>query len=478
MGQKSPKEKKSVTNSEFTVVTYLFVVLFLGMIGYFVYFQIFKSQDFINSPYNARQDLKAEYVVRGEIRAKNGEVLAKTEIDEDGNETRIYPYSNLFSHVVGYSTNGKSGLEAQENYTLLSSDEFFLEQISNNLKEEKNLGNNVVTTLDYDIQKVAYDALGNYQGAVIVMEPETGKIIAMVSKPDFDPNTVGVNWDQITQNGSTVLYNRATQGQYAPGSVFKIFTALEYYREDKYKVDSYLFQCNGSFTHQGKTIHCASNEKHGEINYEESFAESCNASFANLAIGLKPKQFTKTCEELLFNQDLPIAFENRTSKFSISDSSSASLIMETGIGQGETLVSPLHMLLVTSAICNDGVLMQPYLVDYVENASGTVVDINEPEKYKQLMTYQEAKVLQGLMGSVVSEGTASSLKGQKYQAYGKTGTAQVSDTTEQTNAWFVGYAKMSQKNDIAIAVIVENSGYGSKYAVPIAKKVFEAYYAK
>ena len=179
---------------------------------------------------------------------------------------------------------------------------------------------------------------------------------------------------------------------------------------------------------------------------------------------------------MLFNKDIPIEFESKASKFSLSDSDTTALTMQTCIGQGNTLVSPLHMCMVAGAICNGGTLMTPYIVDRVENAGGMVVTQNEPQKNKALMSEKQAAFLQDLMSAVVSEGTGSKLADQSYDAYGKTGTAQVSDTTDQTNAWFVGYAKKDGYNDLAIAVVVEDSGAGSTYAVPIAKKVFDTYF--
>ena len=152
--------------------------------------------------------------------------------------------------------------------------------------------------------------------------------------------------------------------------------------------------------------------------------------------------------------------------------------METGIGQGKTLVSPLHMMLVASAIDNDGTLMTPYMVDHTQNAAGVTVKTNEAKEYGSLMTEKEARLLQKYMRSVVTSGTGSKLAGQSYEASGKTGTAQVSDSSDQTNAWFVGFAKKDGYKDLAIAVVVENSGAGGSYAVPIAKKVFDVYFNK
>lgn len=444
--------------------------------GYFVYFQTVKSEKFINSPYNSLQDLFSKNVVRGEIQSADGQVLARTDTAADGTETRTYPYGNVFAHAVGFSVNGKAGLENQMNFNLLRSHEFFLEQIVNDLRDQKNTGDNVITTLDTNLQQAAYDALGNYDGAAIVMEPETGKILAMVSKPDYDPNTIAADWEQVNAEGSTVLFNRATQGSYAPGSTFKILTTLEYYRENPDSYQNYTFDCDGEFTDSGKTIHCAGNEAHGTEDLITSFANSCNASYANLALSLDVKKYADLCDSMLFNKALPVAFASSVSSFSLSGADSRSLIMETGIGQGNTLVSPLHMCMIVSAIANNGKLMTPYLVDHTENYKGVTVDTYSPKEYGTLLSGEEASVMQSFLQEAAASGTAGKLAGGGYTAYGKTGTAQVSDTSDQENGWFVGYAHKDGQKDIAIAVIVEDSGYGVRYAVPVAQKVFAAYF--
>lgn len=472
------KPKKRVSpNRETTFVTYFFLILFLALMAYFIFFQIVRSEDFINSPYNSLQNLFSEHIIRGDILSADGKTLATTRVAKDGTETREYPYDHLFAHVVGYSTNGKAGLESQENFNLLRSHEFFLNQIVNELRDEKSQGDQVITTLNYDLQKTAYDALGKYDGAVVVMEPKTGKILCMVSKPDFDPNTISENWDSISSDSeSSVLVNRATQGKYAPGSVFKLFTLLEYYRENPDTYKDYTFDCKGEYTLEGRTIHCASNKKHGRETLLDAFANSCNSAFADISLSLNVKSYSKLCNSLLFNQDLPIALESSKSSFTLSDEDSSFMVMETGIGQGKTMVSPLHMLLVTSAVANDGTLMRPYLVEHIQTEDGLLVSSNEPAEYGDLLSAQETAFLQEYMRSVVTDGTASKLSGASYEAYGKTGTAQVSDTTDQTNAWFMGYAQKEGYEDIAIAVIAEDAGSGSSTAVPIAKKVFDLYF--
>lgn len=472
----SPNNKKKNINHEFSVITYLFFFLFLAMIVYFAAFQFGLKEKYVNSIYNPLQDLNAKNVVRGEILASDGEVLAYTDVDENGNETRIYPYDRMFSHVVGYAVNGKGGLESQLNFKLLSSHSFFMDQLAKDLSKEKSIGDNVITTLDVRLQKAAYEALGNCDGAVIVMEPKTGRILAMVSKPDFNPNTIAADWENVTEDGSTVLFNRATQGQYTPGSVFKIFTTLEYYKENPLTYEQYTFDCNSSYTFEDNTLHCAGHAAHGNEDLIASFANSCNSSYANLALSLNQDKFQETCEDLLFGQKLPLAFESNTSKVKLDTLDTSFAVMQTGIGQGSTLVSPLHMVLLAGAIDNDGVLMQPYLVETVETTKGVSVSKTKPKKYRTLFSRDETQFLQECMEAVVEEGTASRLNNASYKAYGKTGTAQVSDTTNQINSWFVGFAKQDGYEDIAIAVVMEGYGSGSSYAVPVTKQIFDAYF--
>lgn len=463
------------------MITYCFIGLFLCTMGYFVYFQVVRSEDFINNTYNTRQDTFAESVVRGNILSEDGETLAQTDTDAEGNETRSYPYGNMFSHIVGYSTEkyGRSGIESWANFNLLRSNAFFLEKTVDEVTDEKSIGDNVVTTLNYSLQSIAYQALGEYDGAVAVMEPSTGKILAMVSKPDFDPNTIEENWESIVadENAESVLLNRATQGLYPPGSTFKIITALEYIRENPGSYQDYSYRCSGSIQEENSKLSCFSGEVHGTVNLKQSFAESCNTSFANIGLTLNADAFADTCKELLFNQSLPVQkLETKKSSFVLNGESSASEVMETAIGQGKTVVTPLHMLMLTAAVANDGLLMEPYVIDHTENHEGTTVKTYSPSEYGNLMTAEEAAVLQEYMAEVVQSGTGSKLKGMSYEAYGKTGSAEYGTNKGDSHAWFVGYAHREDKADIAVAVIVEGAGIGSAYAVPIAKEVLDRYY--
>ncbi len=466
-----------VPNREFAVVTYLFLAVFLGMIAYFVYFQSEKSEAFINSPYNARQDLLAKRTIRGDIVSAQGDVLATTNVAADGTESRSYPYGRMFAHAIGFHTNGKSGIELFGNFPLLRSHAFFLENILNGLRDKKNTGDTVVTTLDTAVQKAAYDALGSYQGAVVVMQPSTGKILAMVSKPDFDPNTIASEWESLTSAGSqsSVLLNRATQGLYPPGSTFKIFTLFEYIQEHKdYK--KYTYNCQGSITKENSTIHCFHNEVHGQVDLKSALADSCNTSFVDIGLSLNLDKFAKSNNSLLFNSPLPCDFPYSKSSYALSAGAASSEIMQTSIGQGKTLVSPYHLALVMSAIDNKGILMKPYIIDKVTNYNGNEVLANEPAEYDTLLTKKKAAVLKQYLQAGVTQGTSSSLAGQSYTAGGKTGSAEFTDAKD-SHAWFVGFASKKGWEDIVVSVVVEGAGTGGTFAVPVAKAVFDAYFA-
>ena len=445
----------------------------MGLIGYLIYFNTIKSDDFINSPYNTRQDTFADRVVRGKIMSSDGEVLAQTNVSEDGTEERSYPYNNVFAHVVGYDSNGKSGLESEANFQLLSSHEFFVNQIRNEFMGTKNTGDTVVSTLNADLQTTAYNSLGDRRGAVVALEPSTGKILALVSKPDFDPNTISENWDTLVNDETnSSLLNRATMGQYPPGSTFKVVTALDYFRT-RGSFNGFSFDCQGSITKENHTIQCYNGEVHGTEDFYTAFANSCNCAFAEIGTELGGVSLLKTSEDLLFNKKLPLT-SYRKSSFTLNGSSGIPLIMQTAIGQGNTLVSPMLMALITSAIANDGLLMKPYLIDKVTNAGGDTIRTTEPTDYKRLMTSNEAALLGKLMEGVVQNGTASALNGRGYTVAGKTGSAEY-DENGSSHSWFIGYSNVD-KPDLVVAIIVEGGGTGSEAAVPIAADLFDAYY--
>lgn len=474
MPQKKEKTKKQ-KNREITGVTIGFVVLFLAMMGYFTVYAMTHREELLNNSYNSRQQLLTAQNRRGSIYARGGEVLAETEADADGVEKRVYPYENLFAHAVGYVDKGKTGVEAQANYYLIQSSIPAVSKVKGEMEGEKNPGDNVYTTLDVKLQEAADKALGVYKGAIIAMDPKTGEILAMVSKPDFDPNRIAELWDEILEDQeSGTLLNRATQGLYPPGSTFKIVTTLEYIRENPDTYQNYHFSCNGSFRSDGSVISCYHGSSHGEVDLEQSFAKSCNSSYANIALMLDKEKFAETLSSLLFNKELPLQCVYNKSSLEISANDSSEDMMQAAIGQGKTQMTPIHLAMLTCAVANQGVLMKPYMIKRIESAEGAKVKEYSPEKYGALMSADEAAVLTEYMTEVVESGTGTKLSGLSYTAAGKTGSAEFSSQKEESHAWFTGFAP-AEDPQLVVTVIIEGAGSGGDYAVPMARRVFDAY---
>nr|WP_289767303.1 penicillin-binding transpeptidase domain-containing protein [uncultured Acetatifactor sp.] len=479
-GKKNNKKKKisrySANRPEIIVTSCFFGLLFAAMIGYLGYFVATSEQEMVNNSYNSRQEILLSRNYRGAIYSRDGEVLAQTRLDEDQNESRVYPYGRLFAHAVGYSTKGRTGVESLANYYLINTNTSLANKAANDIAGIKNPGDNVYTTLDLDLQQVADSQLNIYKGAVVVTEVSTGKILAMVSHPDFDPNEIAQIWDSLMDDeDSSVLLNRVTQGQYPPGSTFKIVTALEYIRENPDTYNNYSYFCNGYFSSGTGRINCYHGTNHGQVGFESSFAKSCNSSFANIGVNLDQESFEETLDELLFNQELPIAFPYSGSKANVVEQVSMNELMQTSIGQGRTQISPIHLNMITSAIAGGGVLMKPYVVDRIENDAGRVVKSFQPSAYGSLMSEDEAEILKGLMESVVEDGTGRKLSGLSYTAAGKTGSAEYNDVKEDSHAWFTGFAPVEEP-EICVTIIVEGAGSGGDYAVPIARRIFDAYF--
>lgn len=464
-------------NTELVIVTYVFVLMFMMLAGYLVYLNVVKKEEINTNVYNTKQDTRSDRVIRGSILTEDGTVLASTTVDEAGNEIRYYPYENVFAHVVGYASNGKAGLEAAANSNLLTSHSSLLKQIQSENSSQKVQGDNVIVTLDPKLQQAAYYALGSYKGAVVVMEPDSGKLLAMVSKPDFNPNTISSDWESMVADSSgSALLNRATQGLYPPGSTFKILTTLAYMREYKDSFEYFNYDCTGSITQGDVTISCYHGNVHGTESLKNALSRSCNTAYAYIGLEMDPGEFKKLAEKFLFNSELPINLQHSSSVFKLNRDSSYGEQMTTAIGQGDTLVTPLHMALITSSVANGGILMKPYYIDRIENSDGDIISKTKPSIYGQMMTVDEAGILTDYMKETVTGGTAVELSYSGYSAAGKTGSAEYeSNGATGTHSWFVGFSNVDDP-DIVVAVVAEDGGTGSSTAVPIARAIFDAYY--
>ena len=461
-------------NRQILQVTYLFVFMFCVLIGYYGYFLVVKSEEVVRNPYNvARIDKEAERVLRGSILSERGDVLAMTQADEDGEESRYYPYGNLFAHTVGYSTRGTTGVEAAANAHLIHCSTSVLDQIYNELMGQKNEGDNVIVTLDPELQQILDEAREGYTGAAVVLEPATGKVLAMTSTPDFDPNFINETYDAIIADDSnTNLLNKAAQGLYSPGSTFKLLTLLEYIREHPYTWENFSYQCGGSIRAGGVDVSCSGGTAHGTVDAKRALELSCNGAFIEMGLSLDKKAFTETCEQAGFNQPLSFELPSKASSFRLSWTSSDFDTTQTAFGQGETEVTPLHNAMITAAIANGGVMCSPYIISGVETAQGDKLESFTSPGSVRIMTEEEAALIGSMMEGVVNNGTGGSVKSDFYQAAAKTGSAEF-DAESETHAWLVGYAPADNPR-VAVSIVLEKAGSGGTNAGPIAKKIFDA----
>lgn len=479
------KEKDPAVRSPRMVLGSLLLVLILAV--FYIYSLATFDESILDSTYNRRLGKMEQQVRRGSIYAATGEELAYTDVGENGTENRIYTYGRLFSHVVGYTYGEGAGLEGVLGYRLLQSNDSFDERLAAELSDEKYRGNNVITTLDYDLQFAAYEALGSYKGAVVVMSRD-GAVLAMVSKPDFNPNTIA--GQGVDSTADAPLLNRAVAGLYPPGSTFKTVTLLAYYRQCMGKggltdFEEFVYNCNGEYTKDNISVSCVGHTAHGEVDTYGAFSHSCNGAFIRMGLELDTEGYVDAAEGLLFNRDVHyhdgLGLITTASRFTLNGESSEWELMQTAFGQGKTLITPFQNALILQCVANQGVLYEPYLVRRIEAADGRRVysyDGGEGGKYYgALMSGDEAFMLSEHLKKVLEVSFAPVFSGAPYTAAGKSGTAQYG-TQGYEHSLFVGYMPYEDPQ-IIVSVVLEGfneNGTPDRYAVNVAKDIFDAYY--
>ena len=444
------------------------LVCFLCLFGYIVYLQVIAAPSLAANPMNRRGD-GAQDIVRGAILDINGKELAKS--DKPGD--RSYPYGEVMAPVTGYigEAIGNDGIEAVAGGDLTGQSRQLqmLGPIGQALQSDQ--GNNVRLTVDADIQELAYNALGNHRGAVLVMNAETGGIIAMVSKPSIDPVDVEANWKSLTAREDSPLLNRATQGLYPPGSTIKVLIADAALDEKVTDVNE-KFNCTGRLDIGSEYIGESHGAVHGNnLTLKDALTESCNVTFGALAMRMHGKGLESAFDRFGFT--VPINSEFNESKCHLPNFSALGDgdTAQVGIGQGETLVTPLRMAMLASAYVNQGTIMVPYLVEEVISPVGLVIRKASPSKWMEVTSDKRANIIGGFMENVVANGTGEAAAVPGIRVLGKTGTAENSQGAD--HGWFIGAAELP-KGKIAFCIIVENSGGGGTVAAPIARQIITA----
>lgn len=453
----------------------IYILAAVFMIGLLMKTVLIDSSSIRINAYNPRLTNEEKHYIRGSILDASGNPLAYTEVTEDGTKKRVYPYGNAFAHITGYSLRTKTGLELELNEELLSTSSWKdeLQYLMGNTQIQ---GNHAMLTIDGDLQRKAYSLMSGYKGAVVISEPDTGKILTLVSTPSFDPNTVAADWETLSSDPDSPLYARATQGQYPPGSTFKIITSLAYFRENT-SWNTFTYNCEGITELGSTTLPCYGHTVHGTQDIYAAFANSCNTFYATVGISIGGSAIKDAAESLYMNRPIDFILPQSVSKVVVSDTDSTEMVGETAIGQGKSEITPFQMNMVASVIANRGRLYAPYILDQIITPEGDTVEKKLPALYdNQVITEEEASYLESLMEGVVQYGTASSLAWLPCQTFGKTGTAQVDDEdSQEPHSWFTGYTKVDGQVDIAITVLVEN-GANSHSAVPIVSQLLEYYY--
>lgn len=423
-----------------------------------------RSEMMVNS-YNPRINSSDTTIKRGDIRDIDGYVFAYSEYTTDG-YVRKYNDAVTSCQVVGYTGAGKYGIEAAENFTLQNIDNELFQRLRSFIKGTEVQGDNVYLTIDKDLQDIASNLMGTNKGAVVVEEVSTGRVLCMVSKPQFDPQTVADNWDSLKDDENSPLLNRASQGLYTPGSVFKIVTTVSALR-NMTNVYDFSVNCEGEEDFNDKVIHCFNNKTHGTENIIDAFANSCNVFFSEISTQIGAEALRQTADEMLFNQGVPFDLSVSVPSVQLNGASTESELVETSIGQGKTMVTPLFMASIAQTIANNGVMMKPYIIDHVENYDGVTVDTTIPETYANILTPDECDKLKEMMIEVINRGTGYNANSDYFQVAGKTGTAE--NPSGNDHLWFVGFAP-ADNPQYAVSVVLEN-GDGSANASVIARKM-------
>ncbi len=420
-----------------------------------------------------RQIVREQAVDRGRILASNGSVLVQTRFDAEGNAVREYGYPAL-APVTGHWTLvlGRTGLEGRyDDYLsgragqqgLHAFDEIMHEQV---------VGADIVTTINPTLQTQADALLGNQSGAVIVMNPRTGDVLAMASHPYYDPNTYADNAEQLVVDSTQPTLNRATRGLYTPGSVFKVVTLAGALDLGEATLDEQFTNPDGIEIFGGFPVRDFSEEAQNRSPYDLriALAWSSNVTFATLGQRLGPDGMRDIARRFGFTEEIPFDLTTEPSQIGTD----AFLLDEAGLvstafGQGQLFVTPLQMALVCAGIANDGVIMTPRLVSEIRTREGDVITRMEPRPWKQASSRGVAEEVREAMIVSATEGYARAGAPQGITIGGKTGSAQLGGNSEP-HAWYMAFAP-AENPEIVVIVVVERGGLGGDVAAPIAREL-------
>jgi peptidoglycan glycosyltransferase len=471
------------------------LVMFALLVIFTSRWTVFEASALRANPNNKRPGLEQQYVQRGTIvAADQTTVLADSVRENGGIYVRNYRFGPLFAPPLGYydPNNGRTGLERYRDGALAGSP-LQHSSIVAQLEGKRTNGDEVVTTLDVHAQQVAYAGLAGRAGAVVAIVPSTGAIRVFANSPSYDPNKVKTKagLDAIqAQTKTSPLLDRVTQSQYAPGSTFKVVTAIAAIDSGRYTPNSVL-SGRSPIVVSGAPLSNDGGTSYGKVSLSTALTQSINTVWAQVALGVGAPTLQTYMNRLGFYSvppiDLPsgevaqsgVRYTNRPGYLPVTAGADVGRV---GIGEGGLEVTPLQMAMVASAVANGGRLMVPHLTSEIVNPDGQTVETIAPRLYGTVMKPSTAQEVGQMMENVVNDGTGTqaALTGIGIKVAGKTGTAQDCANLallacQANQVWFIAYAPVDHPR-IAIAVTLEHqlNGFGGSIAAPIAKQVLEA----
>ncbi len=447
--------------------------------------QVVNADTLKADPRNARPALSERGKERGLIVTIDGTVVAESVVDplDPRSFVRTYPKGEAFAHIVGYNSFllGDAGLESAYAPVLRSKRDLTISDLISVILGRDLRPHSLEMTVNGPLQEAAYEALGGQTGAVVALDPKTGAVLAAVSSPSFDPESLlgedaSAIWDSLLADPESPLSDRATRELFAPGSTFKVVvtaTALDTGEADpgtefpdplEYQLQgssATISNFSGGFCEDGDTVSLL-----------VAFVRSCNTIFADLTVRLGAENIGITAGALGFNTDLTFPWTVPQAAYPVDDLiDDPAALAQSGIGERDVRATPLHMAMVAAAVANQGLVPSPYLVNRVFDADANILEEAEPASLGRAMAPATASVLAQLMERVVTEGTGSNAAVPGIRVAGKTGTAQ--GAGDGPHAWFIGFAPVENPT-IAIAVLIAGGGdfgesaTGGAVAAPIA----------
>lgn len=471
------------------------LLLFLVLMGSASWVQFVKADELGEDGRNVRTLYRQFGSFRGPIVVNGEAVVRSVPVDDPFNYQRVYTNGPLYSTVTGYYSigPGRNALEATENALLDgSADALFWTRLGELFAGTEQEGASVELTIDASVQQAAFDALGDQTGAVVALDPRTGEILAMVSKPTYDPAALAVHssseanrlYGALLEDTTDPLVNRAINGDtYPPGSTFKLVVAAAALKAG-YSPETLIdapVELDLPLT--TATIQNYGGEACGpgpQVTLIEALRVSCNTAFAGLAMKLGWPAIESAAADFGWGSELSIPLPVTPSR--LPSSPNDPQVAQSGIGQFDVRATPLQMAMVAAAIGNHGTLMKPYLVDTVRDPDLREIEHTEPQVLSTPLTSQNAAALAVMMQTVVDSGTGTAARIDGVSVAGKTGTAETGGD-EAPHTWFIAFAP-AENPVVAVAVVVENGGdlgseaTGGRVAAPIARAVIEAALAK